>query len=373
MSPKYSSTPLTDYIYAKASRNRIPLSGTFELSPVCNFSCRMCYVRKTAEEVAASKRPVMTLEQWIRIAQEAREAGMLYVLLTGGEPFLWPDFWELYEQLIRMGFLISINTNGSMIDDAVVERLKKLPPRRINITMYGAGDKSYEALCRRKDVFLKVDQAVNALKRAGIQVKLNCSLTPYNADDLEQLVQYAKDKQLVLQVATYMFPPIRRDAALIGMNDRFTAEESAAYRLNCFRLQFGEEPYRSLLQDLERGYGPPPGLDESCRDPLDGKIRCRAGKAAFWITWDGWMTPCGLMYEPKVAIQDVPFKKAWADLTKECGQLITSGLCVRCPNQEVCHPCAAMALAETGCIAGTPAYLCKTVREMKRIAHEALN
>ncbi|MBP3704933.1 MAG: hypothetical protein J6I98_05295, partial [Clostridia bacterium] len=66
---------LTDYLQAKAGRMRIPLSGTFELSPVCNFSCRMCYVRKTQKEVEQSPRRILTLEDWRRIAREAREAG----------------------------------------------------------------------------------------------------------------------------------------------------------------------------------------------------------------------------------------------------------------------------------------------------------
>ena len=42
---------LSDYLYSKASQRRVPLMGTFELSPVCNFSCRMCYVRKTMAQI----------------------------------------------------------------------------------------------------------------------------------------------------------------------------------------------------------------------------------------------------------------------------------------------------------------------------------
>lgn len=113
---KYEA-PLTKFLFHKASGQLLPLSGTFELSPVCNFSCRMCYVRKTPQEVAAHPRAMLTLERWLELARQAREQGMLYLLLTGGEPFLWPDFWPLYEQLIDMGFLISINTNGSLIDE----------------------------------------------------------------------------------------------------------------------------------------------------------------------------------------------------------------------------------------------------------------
>ncbi len=114
---RYIVAPLTEKLYQKAEKNKIPLHGTFELSPICNFSCRMCYVRKTAKEIAASGRKMMTLEQWIHLGQKARDAGMLYLLLTGGEPLLWPDFWELYDALYEMGLLIGINTNGSLIDE----------------------------------------------------------------------------------------------------------------------------------------------------------------------------------------------------------------------------------------------------------------
>lgn len=368
----HSSIPLTDYMFSKASRAGIPLSGTFELSPVCNFSCRMCYVRKTAKEVAGSTRPILTYEQWLEIGKQARDAGMLYLLLTGGEPLLWPDFWKLYEELIRMGFLISINTNGSVIDQEVIERFQRMPPKRINITLYGANDASYEALCRTKGGFRTVDRAITGLKEAGIPVKLNASLTPCNGSDLEELIAYADRKKLVLEVATYMFPPIRRDPDRIGENERFTPKEAAHYRLRAYELQYGENMFHSYLRSIEQGVVPPPGLDESCIDPLDGKIRCRAGKASFWITWDGWLTPCGLMPEPKVDLTGCSFGQAWTELMHVCGRLSTSGVCAQCPNQKICHTCAAMAIAETGKTTGIPKYLCQSAQEMRVIAKERL-
>lgn len=364
--------PLTEYLYNKAGRARLPISGTFELSPVCNFSCRMCYVRKTAKEVSESPRPILTLEQWLAIAREARDAGVLYLLLTGGEPFLWPDFWTLYEELIRMGFLISINTNGSLIDGAAIERLKRLPPRRINITLYGASDETYEALCQTKGVFSRVKRAVEGLQAAGILVKLNGTFNPSNICDLEALVAYAESRKLILETTTYLFPPIRRDISQTGRNERFTPEESARHRLRVIRLQDGEERYQAYLKRVLEGSVPPPGLDESCIDPLDGKIRCRAGKATFWATWDGWMTPCGMMPEPKVELTGRPFLDAWRELVEKSDALALSGVCQTCPDQNICHACAAMAIAETGRSDGIPKYLCETVRAIQALARREL-
>lgn len=359
---------LTGYLFSKASYAGIPLSGTFELSPICNFCCRMCYVRKTLQDVHNSQRPMLTMEQWLEIAHEAREQGMLYLLLTGGEPLLWPDFWKLYEQLIQMGFLVSINTNGSLIDDIAIERFCKLPPTRINITLYGASDETYESLCRAKGVFSKVDHAITELRKNKIAVKLNGSLTPQNIGDLRACAVYAESKGLIYDTVTYMFPPLRRDSSMIGKNDRFTPEDAARYSLESWRVRFGEDFYHRRIQAIADGVIPPPGLDENCVDPMDGKIRCRAGKASFWITWDGWMTPCGMMPEPRIEIVGRTFKEVWNELIKVSDNLRLSKTCTECSNRQICHSCAAMAMAETGVTTGIPRYLCEMVQEMKQLA-----
>ncbi len=362
---------MTEYLAHKAIRMKIPLSGTFELSPVCNFACRMCYVRKTQKEVQESPRGILTLEDWLRIAREARDAGTLYLLLTGGEPLLWPDFWPLYEELVDMGFLVSINTNGSMIDDEAVRRFRKRPPQRINITLYGANDDTYRRLCGADGVFGRVDQAIRKLLENNLTVKINCSLTPENAADLDWIVDYAKARETRLTVATYMFPPIRRDPTRFGENERFTPEESARYLMRYLERDRGPELYRHYLKSILDGCVDPPGLDEGCIDPVDGKIRCRAGKASFWITWDGWLTPCGMMPEPKTELRGKSFSDAWKDIAEQSEAMRLSGVCSTCPNIDVCHPCAAIAYAETGTTAGIPAYMCRVVREMQRIARAA--
>lgn len=368
-----SGRGLSEYLAQKAIRMNVPLSGTFELSPVCNFSCRMCYVRKTQKEIQESPRGILTLEDWRQIARDAKQAGTLYLLLTGGEPLLWPDFWTLYEELIDMGFLVSINTNGSLITDEAIERFKKHPPQKINITLYGASDDTYRRLCGAKQVFSSVDKAIRGLIDNNITVKINCSLTPENAGDLDWIVDYAKERKARLTVATYMFPPIRRDPTAIGVNERFTPEESARYLLRYLERDRDPESYHHYLQRIVEGCVEPPGLDESCIDPIDGKIRCRAGRSSYWITWDGWMTPCGMMQEPKADLKEQSFDTAWREVVETSAALQLSGVCNSCPNSEVCHPCAAISYAETGKTSGIPIYMCRVSQEMRRIACEKLH
>ena len=106
------------YLNAKCSAKGIPLSGHFELTTRCNLDCKMCYVHNNANKNE------LTAEEWIRIGEEASNRGMMFLLLAGGEPFLRKDFKEIYSALSKMGLMISINTNGSYIDDEMFDFLK---------------------------------------------------------------------------------------------------------------------------------------------------------------------------------------------------------------------------------------------------------
>ena len=110
---------MVEYLYQKASASGSPISGTFELTPLCNMNCRMCYVRLSKEEQTARGR-LKSAEEWLNLAQRCKDAGMLFLLITGGEPFTHPEIRTIIEELHRMGFILTINTNGTMIDENTV-------------------------------------------------------------------------------------------------------------------------------------------------------------------------------------------------------------------------------------------------------------
>ena len=82
-------------LFAKSAKRGIPLSGTFELTARCNLRCRMCYIHRE-ENDGEIKTDEFSSEEWLNIAKEAQQCGMLFLLLTGGEPFIRPDFEEIY-------------------------------------------------------------------------------------------------------------------------------------------------------------------------------------------------------------------------------------------------------------------------------------
>ena len=348
----------TEYLYRKATAAGIPLSGTFELTPVCNMDCKMCYVRLSRQQQAAIA-PLKDAKSWLEMAQAAKDAGMLYLLLTGGEPFLHPQFREIMEGLHKMGLLITINSNGTMIDEKTVAWLKNCPPVRINISLYGASNDTYGRLCGNSKGFTQVTNAIRLLKEAGISVKLNCSLTPYNAEDLPKMVAFAEENNLILQVATYMFPAIRKDEQQVGQNDRFSPEDAAYYMAYAEYLTLGKERFLAG----EGNCPTPKDSEESCQG--DG-VRCRAGKCSFWITWQGDITPCGMFpTEGSPNVFPMPFEKAWEQVKKETQSIVLPAKCAGCSAKNICHACAAMVITESGCFHKVPQYRCDMMHAYK--------
>ena len=349
---------VTEYLYRKASAAGVPLSGTFELTPVCNMDCKMCYVRLSKQEQQAIG-PLADAERWLQLAQAARDAGMLYLLLTGGEPFLHPQFREIMEGLHKMGFIISLNTNGTMIDEATVAWLKTCPPVRVNISLYGASNETYRRLCGNPNGFTQVTKAIALLQEAGIGVKLNCSLTPENVPDLPEITEFAQKNGLVVQVATYMFPSVRKDENMTGKNHRFTPEEAAYYMAYADYLTLGKERF------LSGEYSEVVDPKEHCADLGDG-IRCRAGRCSFWITWQGNMTPCGMFpVGDSPNVFQVPFLTAWKAVKEKTAAIRLPAQCAGCNVKDVCRACAAMVVTESGDFQKVPQYRCDMMRAAK--------
>ena len=347
---------LTSILYADAGQRGIPLGGTFELTPLCNMNCKMCYIRMTKEEMERKGRE-RTAEEWLDLARQAKEKGMLFLLLTGGEPFLYKDFWYLYEELKKMGLLVSINSNGTMLQGEVLVRLIKNPPVRLNITIYGGSDETYAELCRCPDGYTRATEAVKRLREAGVSVKINCSITPLNCDDIMECYDFAKEMETPCQLGSYMFPPTRRDDVTTA---RFNAEEAGIYQAKIDKLRFEPEHLQKIINDIKTCE------KDGSKTDLPQKFRCRAGRSGFWVTWKGEMTGCGMMEKFYEHPFEDGFAVCWERIHKTiCEQTVLTA-CRDCPERDICKVCPAMALAETGDFNKKPKYICQMNEAWKK-------
>ena len=368
MKQKLIEPRLTEYLHMKASRIKTPISGAFELSPLCNMDCKMCYIKMSKEKQESIAR-LRTKEEWIELAQKAKKKGMLFLLLTGGEPFLVKDFKELYIELHKMGFCISINSNGTMIDEDVIEWLKHYPPMRINMTLYGASNETYGRLCNNPKGFMQVTKAISLLKENNIQVKLNCSVTPYNKDDLKQMMDFAEEHDLVIQATSYMFPPLRKDKTKIGQNNRFNAEDAAFYGAYISAYSNGFDRFEDYIESGQLALY---DADDDCGVVEGDHMRCRAGITSFWMTWEGKMLPCGMIPDEGKDPWEVGFDEAWENAKNIVSEITLPVKCAGCGKKDECKACAAMVYAETGTYDKVPQYRCEMTKNYPEACKKVL-
>lgn len=347
-----SSATIRRTLTRKCAALGIPVSGNFELTPRCNLRCKMCYVRLTPEQMAPLGRE-RTAEEWLAMGREAKEAGMVFLLITGGEPTLRTDFCEIYEGLANMGLSISINTNGTLLTPELRQLWHRLPPAQVNITLYGTSREDYDALCSNPDAFDAVTDALDWLKSENILVHLNTTIVPTNVHKWMEIEEFAKARDLELRMTVYCFPPNRRS---VHCFERLEAEQAGEMIVKDVYFREGPDAIRAKLRDVQSAQ------PHSCELDNGEPMQCMAGRGQFWMTWNGTMTPCAMLLHPVAHPFEDGFTAAWEDLRKACEPIRLCPECANCPDQRSCMNCAAVTFAETGRFDGKPEYMCRLNR-----------
>ena len=350
-------------LLARAREQKAPVNGSIELLPLCNMNCDMCYVRMSREEMERRGR-LRTLEEWTALGRQMADAGVLFLLLTGGEPLLYPDFKELYLALKAMGMILTINTNGTLIDEEWADFFGRHKPRRVNITLYGADDRAYVELCHYPGGFEKTVNAVRLLRGRGVDVKIGGSVTGRNAADLERILEIGRELDVPVRMDTYMMPGVRERGRPFNEQARLSPEEAAGARITALRQEMGPE--------LWAGY-----VEESLRRVRAGetssrKVTCMGGNCSFTVNWQGELRSCVVLTEPSVPVFERGFEAAWQEIREKAKSLRMNDKCGRCRLRPVCKVCPAASRLETGACDGLPEYLCRNAKALHRLLTEEL-
>ena len=364
MEPLEGATTVERMLLDQARRTRTPANGSIELLPLCNMNCDMCYVRLSREEMEA-KGGLRTADEWLEIGRQMKDAGVLFLLLTGGEPFLYPDFRRLYLELRKMGMIITINTNGTLIDEDLAAFFGKYKPRRVNITLYGTDEETYDKLCHYPGGYEKTLRGIRLLREQGVDVKVGGSLARANRDDLDKLFDIGEELDIPVRVDTYMMPATRERDLPYNMQSRLNPEEAARARIHALKREMGPELFpQYVCQSVERADHPEPA------EAKPGHMSCMAGQCSFTINWQGEMRPCVILTEPAISVFEVGFKAAWKYIVEETHKILLNEKCSTCQMRHLCRTCAASALLETGSYGGVPDYMCRYTGESLRILRE---
>lgn len=368
MEMEVSLNPAEAKLISRAKKNRMPIYGSLELSPLCNMNCDMCYVRLSRQEMEAQGR-VRTAKEWLALAAEMARAGVLYLQLTGGEPLIYPEFRELYLGLKKMGMILTINTNTTLIDAQWAAFFGRHKPRRINISLYGIDDAAYSDLCHYPGGFQKTVEGIRLLRANDVDVKLNVALTNSNKRDLERYDALRRELGVPMSTDTYLFPVTRERTRDFSQQSRPTPEEVADARIALMESELGKDTLRQYAVRLTAGIDT---LPEDLR--WSRWMDCMAGSCSFIVNWQGMLRPCIMMENPQIPVFTTGFAEGWRQIRAAAEKILLPEKCGACRLRELCSVCAASAMAEDRDRDGAPVFLCRTAEAlMARLRRVAQN
>lgn len=164
-------------------RFETPAEAVFALTKNCNFKCIYCY-----NSSGAKKKNELDTLQWLEAVRQMKELGVVKCTLTGGEPFLHPGFFEILEAMVKNDILPYICTNGSLLDETAIEKLRMLKIPMVQISLDSASSSEHDAMTCSAHTFPKITQAIERLVELGIKVYVKAVILPQNLDSTENLI-----------------------------------------------------------------------------------------------------------------------------------------------------------------------------------------
>ncbi|MBR2526974.1 MAG: radical SAM protein [Blautia sp.] len=370
----------SEFLEAKARKQGVPIHGQFELSPLCNLSCGMCYVRLSPEQLG--DRCLLTVDQWKGLIHQAFEAGMFQATLTGGECLAYPGFEELYLYLHSLGCEVDVLTNGTLLDEGRIRFFQNHLPALIQITLYGQNEDVYERVTGRR-VFHTVLDHLRQVKEAGLPLLI--TITPNRAlgEDVFETIRLARELTEKVFINTSLFAPPEEPWRL-----KVSEDPDADYYARI--LRFDEELQGKTLQEYPEQELPLPGGPcRRCEDtgfacgstaeaakPVSEDIAsgekaafgeekgliCGGGRSGFVINWKGEMRICNRLDAKSFPLRE-GFEQAWKKIHQTAENWPRAAECRGCAYENVCSICAADAMkyAKPGKM---PVGLCERTRYM---------
>ena len=338
------------YLDVKAREKNVPIFGQFELTPLCNLNCRMCYVHLTPDKMSGQK--LLSVNKWKHLIREAFDEGMLEASLTGGECLTYPGFDEIYLFLQSLGCQVTVMTNGVLLDEERLEFFKNHPPALIQVTLYGNSDDTYERVTGSR-VFSKVLANLKSVREAGIPLYLSITPNTLLGEDVFETIRLARQLSQHVTITTSLFAPPGEEWRLAECRE---PDPEFMVRI----LKFDNDLEGTVIPERAEDTLPAPGgSGHSCKEC---GLECGGGRSGFVINWKGEILICNRMEAKAFPLRD-GFAASWKEINSVANSWPRVPECIGCAYENVCDKCAAnfKQYAEPG---RQPEDYCKIIKYM---------
>jgi len=332
--------------HERTMRQRLPLSGTIEVTRRCPLTCAHCYNNLPMADTEA-RRTELTLAEHCRILDQLADAGCLWLLFTGGEIFARRDFLDIYLYAKKKGFLITLFTNGTLITERIADTLAAWRPFAIEITLYGRTRETYERLTGIPGSYDKCLRGIDLLLARRLPLALKSVAVTLNVHEVRAMQQFAADLGVPFKFDSMMNPRI--DCSQSPLAVRLSPEECVALDLeNPQRM----EEWRDFAREYLRPANPPERSDEV--------YHCGGGVSSFAIDPQGGLSICVLSQRDKFDLRSGSVDEAWHALTGVRRRKITAPTkCTMCELKSMCGMCPANGELENGDPEAPVDFLCR--------------
>ena len=341
----------------KVLSRRIPIDGSIEVTARCNLRCVHCYINLPLNDRAAQEKE-LTYKEFCNIIDQIVDDGCLWLLLTGGEPFIRRDFLDIYAYAKKEGMLITIFTNGTTLTPRIADYLADWRPFNVEITLYGSTQETYERITGVPGSYDRCIKGIELLLERKLPLKLKTMVMTLNKHELWEMKGYAEGLGV-----EFRFDPVlnmRVDAGRQPADFRISPEEVIALDLA------DEKRIKEWREFCDKFWGAPQNAEYT--------YQCGAGKGTFHIDPYGKLSACMMARYPSFDLREDSFRRGWQEFIPDVlsQKWLRDTPCKACELISLCGQCPGFAQLEYGNQEIQVEYLCQ-IAHMRSEAFGLLN
>lgn len=323
-----------DQIRKKTVEKTIPFNVDWELTHRCNLLCKHCY--QCGPDL---NRQEVNIEEIAEGLKQLKELGTLFITFSGGEVFLREDIFEILELTREFGMAYRIFTNATILDKTKMDRLIKLKPLSVEMSIYSMNPSIHDGITKIKGSLDKTKEAAEYLRKNNVNVKFKSVVFRENMNEFRAMENYAKKIQASFNFYIGAIP--RLDGDKKGTMDNLSSEQVSEFLRT---MNFQKEEFLKIRR--EGDYRP----------------LCFAGKNGLYISPYGdvfpcvtWRIKCGNIRQN--SLRDIwtgtefnKLRKISFDDLKDCNKCDLVVYCNRCPGTALIESKNTLARSEHDCL-----------------------
>lgn len=316
-----------NYIFDLMAERHIPFTANIEITDRCNLECKHCY--RSQESLT-----LWNVENFENTLIKLKEMGTLHIVFAGSEPLMHTDIVEFIELVAKHGFVLTVQSNVTLLNDKVLEALKKCTVKMIFASLYTDKPEIHDRITGRIESFAKTIDAIKTLKENGFVVRASVSIFDINKDEVYNVNSLCKELGIQAGYNFKIIPAIKSSKDTISMNS-FDEKKMLEYITN---------PELKLYEGAIKR--------SRFKEGLVSVHYCTTGFRSITITYDLNVVICNAFRKVCGSLIDTELESIWND-SKELNHWrnVTSKVnkkCSSCAAFQYCEPCPAHSYTSTG-------------------------